>query len=458
MKKTNRNIKKKNKKKRDKYSLTNRQNFTTYVSEQDVDIEDLIVIDDIDIHLKRAHQGFAKEQYDIGALYIQGSLPGGSFREGLDLVTRSAAQGYSKAEALLGRIYTGQFGATLNLSGMLDIDKGLWYLSRAFEQNNKDAALYLGLFYLRGENIDIDKAIHYLTRAKELGHKDAPMALAYAYKQTSHIIPGNSRLAFENMKIAAESGNVEAMVSLGAFYAIGKLVPQDFDKANEWYEKAAALGNPRAKANLGAVYLAGRNVPKDMAKALKLFEEAAEAGEGLALVNLGTMYHQGLYVDKDLHTARKYYERAAEVGEVQAQLALAMMYINQEVPVNPNRSVPWIKKAAESGFGPCQMLLAYMYENGIGVPKDELQAFNLYKTITTQKDVFDEQSLGVLYMLNDTSPNDAVYLHDKQFTNTQARAWNALSRYYAEGIAVEKDPDQASYCLYMAKKLGYEEK
>jgi len=42
-------------------------------------------------------------------------------------------------------------------------------------------------------------------------------------------------------------------------------VQQDYVMAREWYEKAAAQGNTDAKSNLGALYANGQGVQQDYA-------------------------------------------------------------------------------------------------------------------------------------------------------------------------------------------------
>jgi hypothetical protein len=65
----------------------------------------------------------------------------------------------------------------------------------------------------------------------------------------------------------AEQGDSEAQFALGAQYATGEAVQQDYSEAARWFAKAAEQGHVLAQATLGAYYLAGRGVPMDMTKA-----------------------------------------------------------------------------------------------------------------------------------------------------------------------------------------------
>jgi Sel1 repeat/GAF domain len=65
----------------------------------------------------------------------------------------------------------------------------------------------------------------------------------------------------------AEQGDAAAQFALGAQYATGDNVRQDYTEAVRWFSKAAEQGHVLAQATLGAYYLAGRGVPTDLNKA-----------------------------------------------------------------------------------------------------------------------------------------------------------------------------------------------
>ena len=65
----------------------------------------------------------------------------------------------------------------------------------------------------------------------------------------------------------AELGDPVAQFALGARYAQGDEVKQDYSEAVRWFEKAANQGHVVAQATLGAYYWAGRGVPEDLTKA-----------------------------------------------------------------------------------------------------------------------------------------------------------------------------------------------
>ena len=65
----------------------------------------------------------------------------------------------------------------------------------------------------------------------------------------------------------AEQGDPAAQFSVGAHYATGEDVSQDYTEAVRWFSMAAEQGHVVSQATLGAYYWAGRGVPQDLVKA-----------------------------------------------------------------------------------------------------------------------------------------------------------------------------------------------
>ena len=63
----------------------------------------------------------------------------------------------------------------------------------------------------------------------------------------------------------------------------GTMVPQDSEKAVEWYTRAAEKGNARSMMALGYAFRTGQGVPADPEEAVRWYEKAALAGRADAL-------------------------------------------------------------------------------------------------------------------------------------------------------------------------------
>ena len=79
--------------------------------------------------------------------------------------------------------------------------------------------------------------------------------------------PADVPTTLEGMRRLAEQGDPVAQFAVGARYATGQEVKQDYAEAVRWFSKAAEQGHVVAQAMLGAYYMAGRGVPQDFSKA-----------------------------------------------------------------------------------------------------------------------------------------------------------------------------------------------
>jgi PilZ domain/GAF domain/Sel1 repeat len=73
--------------------------------------------------------------------------------------------------------------------------------------------------------------------------------------------------SLEGLGRLAKEGDPAAAFAMGAQYATGEEVQQDYAEAVRWFTMAAERGHVVAQATLGAYYWAGRGVPQDLTKA-----------------------------------------------------------------------------------------------------------------------------------------------------------------------------------------------
>ncbi|MGM0633818.1 MAG: tetratricopeptide repeat protein [Pseudomonadota bacterium] len=128
----------------------------------------------------------------------------------------------------------------------------------------------------------------------------------------------------------------------------------------------------------------------DYDTALREFRQAAEDGLDVAQYNLGILYFTGRGVEEDPEQALNWLTRAAEQGHTTAQFNVGVMYFNgqgvnagwQSVwPLslltrsrNRAEAAEWYERAASSGHAEAQYYLATMYQDGLGVERDPVQA------------------------------------------------------------------------------------
>lgn len=87
--------------------------------------------------------------------------------------------------------------------------------------------------------------------------------------QTAAKLAGGSIIPqdFTGLRWLAEKGDPAAQFAVGAHYATGEDVPQDYAEALRWFTLAAEQGHVGAQATLGAYYWSGRGAPQDLNKA-----------------------------------------------------------------------------------------------------------------------------------------------------------------------------------------------
>lgn len=175
---------------------------------------------------------------------------------------------------------------------------------------------------------------------------------------------------------SADSGDAVDQYWLGQIYEDGRLVPKDDNMARRWTQQSAAQ-------NFGAAeYAMLRWEGHDPVTAEMWTRRAAEDGEAHAAFWLGVAFEQNRYGTTDLVEAAKWYRVSAEQGYEDAEYSLGCMYEWGEGGLSQDYklAVEWYRRAAEhfpvrGGASPARARLGYLYADGLGVPKDYVQAY-----------------------------------------------------------------------------------
>jgi TPR repeat protein len=143
--------------------------------------------------------------------------------------------------------------------------------------------------------------------------------------------------------------------------------------------------------NAYAAYKAG-----DYQKAFQLWKPLAEQGDKFAQAMVGFIYAQGLSVPKDKLKSIHWNTKAAEQGHDIAQHNLALTYADAKDYTKP---VYWARKAAEQGFARSQGLLVFSYQEGEGVPQNDVKAAYWFRKVAEQGNVPVQHKVGHYYYL-----------------------------------------------------------
>lgn len=171
----------------------------------------------------------------------------------------------------------------------------------------------------------------------------------------------------------AEDGDAAAQTLLGVIYDTGSGIPQDEQKAAQWYQIAAENGNPQAAYHLGQYYLLGRGgLEKDAGRAAENFIRASDAGIFEASYNLGLLYLSGKGVDRDVKKAKELLEQVAVENDADAQYALGTAYFDGDFgEVNEGQGAFWLGRAARNDHLGAQVRYGILRFEGRGVAPDE---------------------------------------------------------------------------------------
>ena len=93
---------------------------------------------------------------------------------------------------------------------------------------------------------------------------------------------GDFAKALRELRPLAEQGDARAQFYLGMLHENGDGVPEDYEKAREWYEKSAAQGDANAQFYLGLMCAFGRGAPLDIVQAYMWYSLAAGNGHARA--------------------------------------------------------------------------------------------------------------------------------------------------------------------------------
>ena len=222
---------------------------------------------------------------------------------------------------------------------------------------------------------------------------------------------------------AGDSGCDWCATTLAIMYLSGDIVDKDYRKAREYFEKALAdedIFNVVAAENLADMYFSNEYGCKNEDKALELYKKLAEydGGDPEVMLKLARIYRGKNYSRNDAYEwFKKYAEHiknipedvkseifeayllAAEYGNIEAMTDVADCYTNGfGTSQDLRQALYWHNKAANPQNVKRSInsviALARIYRDGIGVEKDVIKAYSLFKSISSEKDSnVDEKEL-----------------------------------------------------------------
>jgi len=286
-----------------------------------------------------------------------------------------------------------------------DFSAALSEYKSAATQGDKVAQYLLARMYFSGEGApqNYPLAIKWYQQSAEAGYAPAQFALGQMLERRQGVRRSSFFTALNWIEKAANQEYVPAMYAAAMIYAEGNRVPPNLDRAIEWFRKAAAQGHVDATYQLARFYELGLDsdlcsrpgaprscrtkrrsgetqaIVQDHKQAFALFKQAAEKEHINAQIKVGLMYEQGLGVTKDLNAALEWYKKAADKGSVEAAHKLSVhkkaVEIGGKKQLADDRTRAAELRSAYSGSLDAQLNVAKLYAEGIGVPRNYVQAY-----------------------------------------------------------------------------------
>lgn len=157
----------------------------------------------------------------------------------------------------------------------------------------------------------------------------------------------------------------------------------------------------------------------------------------------------------------------AEQGDAEAQYYVARIHANgmDNVDVNYQEAARWYQLAADQGYAEAKQELGYLYERGLGVPKDELKALNLQREASGLGDDLDyawkiadakalaDSLAAQLLAVNGTLRDTQDELRNAQDELTAARAGMRQQEIAMVGLVAELDTARAAAASGSAERV-----
>lgn len=244
---------------------------------------------------------------------------------------------------------------------------------------NAEAQTELGMAYATGNGVDKNmvEARQWWEKAAASGNTSAQYALGLLYTKTGYDgVNQDYQVAAGWFEKAAKSGDAWAQYSIGYLYENGRGFEKSDKLGGQWYLQAAESGNEYAQLNVGLKFYYAQGTEQNHAEAAKWFRKAAQQGNAAAAYFLGLMFETGQGVQGDMELAATYQARAAEGNVASAQTKLGDFYFDGKGGLKQNyaEALRWYGKAAEQGDSTAAILIARMYDGGIGTEKDPVKA------------------------------------------------------------------------------------
>jgi TPR repeat protein len=329
-----------------------------------------------------------------------------------------ADQGNAEAQAVLAGMYNGNEVPGEKAEEAYDM--AIYWMSKAAEQGDAEHQALVGFWLLDGtfgqhDHPDPARAIPWLKKAAAQGHPGAMYNLGRAFN-TGKGVPENPVEAARWFQQAFDHGNLGVADNLAELYEMGRGVPQDDHRAFTLYLDSAKRGSDTAAQAVAEFYMDGRGVQQDRIEAyawytvfavLSRASDATKVGPRDALAETLSLNEVAEGQRRALELFRpndwKGYLSEAEAladGNAADQAAAAEMFREGTlVPQNFQKALELFQKLADASNATALIRLGEMYEHGLGVELDLVEAYLFYYVAAQQRADDDAQHDAEVHLI-----------------------------------------------------------
>jgi len=370
---------------------------------------------------KAAKDSMPEAIYVLGLLYTDNLIVPKNYEKAFRYVAKASEMKYKPADEILLEFYKRGIGEVFDTN--FAVRKSHMKDSVLFGQDITDPAENITFLNYEKDSLKNDD----LTLLKEVlrdGSNEMRDALGVELKNDSTFTADSSVIFF--VKQAADYGSPEALVMFGRCYEKGIVVTKDLVTAAMYYLRAMRLESPRAPLLLwelvqnkefisqlkkkldqknsdaqfvdASLFILGIDNTLNEKVALKMLEDSANKNNLAALVELGFLNQSGSFIDVNKEKALALWKKAKKNGSKEAEIRILMAQIQANDSESINDSlITKLKFHEQKGSLLAQMMLAYIYENGLGIQKNKPEAVHYYRICAQRGNRGAQRSLKRLY-------------------------------------------------------------
>lgn len=282
--------------------------------------------------------------------------------------------------------------------------------------------------------------------------KKSPPAAAVASPVPTTATSSPDAVDPANLEILALSGNIDAMIMLGNYYAREETL--NYLEATKWLRLASKSGNPVAMNKLGHVLIEQYG---DYKEAIQWFHLAVDEHQSMdAIMSLGALYKKEASGVQELEKSEMWLMKASKLGNIDAIYELGVLCSEQDPRKKGMDAINWFKKAAKKGHAPSMYALGIYFGRSDTMMKDLEKSCHWFLHAANAGYLDALVPLGLLYMLNNGLPTNyivAYALFELAIREHQEEHKKKLAHQQAEILKQHMQPQEIDDAVALSKTI-----